>query len=98
MAEERLNERLKALLTAGKVEPVIRELSPYAAVHDAVAKCVGYFATTGTSAHFAAKLGRMGIPAAADDVVTSGEASADAVRSGAFLVGSAPSSVSPTSC
>ncbi len=43
VAEERLYERLKALLKAGKVEPVIRELSPYAAVHDAVAKCVGYF-------------------------------------------------------
>ncbi|MCY3877044.1 MAG: ISKra4 family transposase [Rhodobacteraceae bacterium] len=43
VAEERLYERLKALLKAGKVEPVIRELLPYAALHDAVAKCVGYF-------------------------------------------------------
>ena len=43
VAEECLYERLKSLLKAGKVEPVIRELSPYAAVHDAVAKCVGYF-------------------------------------------------------
>ena len=43
VAEECLYERLKALLKAGKVEPVIRELSPYAAVHDAVAKCIGYF-------------------------------------------------------
>ncbi len=36
--------------------------------------------STGTSADFAAKLGRMGIPAAAEDVVTSGEAAADFVR------------------
>lgn len=36
--------------------------------------------STGTSAHFAAKLGRMGIPTTAEDVVTSGEAAADFVR------------------
>ncbi len=36
--------------------------------------------STGTSAHFAAKLGRMGIPATAEDVVTSGEAAANFVR------------------
>ena len=36
--------------------------------------------STGTSAHFAVKLGRMGIPATAEDVVTSAEAAADLVR------------------
>ena len=42
-AEERRYERLKSLVKAGEVEPVIRELSRHATWHEEVSKCVGYF-------------------------------------------------------
>ena len=41
--EERRYERLKQLVKAGEVEPVVRELSRHAKRHEEVAKCVGYF-------------------------------------------------------
>ena len=41
--EERRYERLKQLVKAGEVEPVILELSRHAKRHEEVAKCVGYF-------------------------------------------------------